>query len=176
LGLGVPVLEVWGMSETTGVSTMTTAENLRIGTVGKPVAGVETKLAADGELLIRGPVVMRGYRKQPDKTADTIDADGWLATGDIATIDGQGNVTIVDRKKELIINEAGKNMSPTNIENAMKAASSLIGQVVAIGDDKPYIVALVVLDPDAAAARAKNLNIPDADIATLSRRREVIEE
>ncbi|MGC4959847.1 AMP-dependent synthetase/ligase [Gordonia sp. DT218] len=176
LGLGIPVLEVWGMSETTGVSTMTTAENLRIGTVGKPVAGVETKLAADGELLIRGPVVMRGYRKQPEKSADTIDADGWLATGDIATIDDQGNVTIVDRKKELIINEAGKNMSPTNIENAMKAASSLIGQVVAIGDAKPYIAALVVLDPDAAAARAKNLNIPDADIATLSRRREVIDE
>ncbi|AZG43782.1 AMP-dependent synthetase/ligase [Gordonia insulae] len=176
LGLGIPVLEVWGMSETTGVSTMTTAENLKIGTVGKPVAGVETKLADDGELLIRGPVVMRGYRKQPDKTAETIDDDGWLATGDIATIDGEGNVSIVDRKKELIINEAGKNMSPTNIENAMKAASSLIGQVVAIGDAKPYVAALVVLDPDAAAARAKMLNIPDADIATLSARREVIEE
>ncbi|MDL9944491.1 long-chain fatty acid--CoA ligase [Gordonia sp. ABSL11-1] len=176
LGLGIPVLEVWGMSETTGVSTMTTAENLKIGTVGKPVAGVETKLADDGELLIRGPVVMRGYRKQPDKTAETIDADGWLATGDIASIDADGNVTIVDRKKELIINEAGKNMSPTNIENAMKAASSLIGQVVAIGDAKPYVSALVVLDPDAAAARAKHLNIPDADVATVAGRREVLDE
>ncbi|MGV9710115.1 AMP-dependent synthetase/ligase [Gordonia sp. NPDC003424] len=176
LGLGVPVLEVWGMSETTGVSTMTLPENMKIGTVGAPITGVEAKLAEDGELLIRGPVVMRGYRKQPDKTAETIDDDGWLATGDIATIDDDGNVTIVDRKKELIINEAGKNMSPTNIENAMKAASSLIGQVVAIGDGKPYIAALVVLDPDAAAARAKMLNIPDADIATLSSRREVLEE
>ncbi|MEE3852524.1 AMP-dependent synthetase/ligase [Gordonia sp. LSe1-13] len=176
LGLGIPVLEVWGMSETTGVSTMTTSENLKIGTVGKTVAGVEAKLGEDGELLIRGPVVMRGYRKQPDKTAETIDADGWLATGDIATIDDEGNVTIVDRKKELIINESGKNMSPTNIENAMKAASSLIGQVVAIGDGKPYISALVVLDPDAAAARAKMLNIPDADMATLSSRREVVDE
>ncbi|MYR05282.1 AMP-binding protein [Gordonia sp. SID5947] len=176
LGLGIPVLEVWGMSETTGVSTLTTAENLAIGTVGRPVAGVETKLADDGELLVRGPVVMRGYRKQPDKTAETIDADGWLATGDIATIDDDGNVRIVDRKKELIISEAGKNMSPTNIENAMKAASSLIGQVVAIGDAKPFVAALVVLDPDAAAARAKNLNIPDADLATLSSRREVIDE
>ncbi|MDY6811086.1 MAG: long-chain fatty acid--CoA ligase [Actinomycetota bacterium] len=176
LGLGVPVLEVWGMSETTGVSTMTTSENLKIGTVGKTVSGVEAKLADDGELLIRGPVVMRGYRKQPEKTAETIDADGWLATGDIAKIDDAGNVTIVDRKKELIINESGKNMSPTNIENAMKAASSLIGQVAAIGDGRPYISALVVLDPDAAAARAKMLNIPDADMATLSSRREVIDE
>ncbi|GAC69963.1 AMP-dependent synthetase/ligase [Gordonia soli] len=176
LGLGIPVLEVWGMSETTGVSTMTTAENLKIGTVGKPVAGVETKLADDGELLIRGPVVMKGYRKQPDKTAETIDADGWLATGDIATIDDAGNVTIVDRKKELIISEAGKNMSPTNIENAMKAASSLIGQAVAIGDGRPYVSALVVLDPDAAAARAKALNIPDADIVQLSSRQEVVDE
>lgn len=176
LGLGIPVLEVWGMSETTGVSTMTTSDNLKIGTVGKPLTGVQTRLADDGELLIRGPVVMRGYRKQPEKTAETIDPDGWLATGDIATIDGAGNVTIVDRKKELIISEGGKNMSPTNIENAIKAASSLIGQVVAIGDGKPFISALVVLDPDAVAVRAKKLGIPDADLATLSARPEIVEE
>ena len=176
LGLGIPVLEVWGMSETTGVSTMTTPENMRLGTVGKPVSGVEVTLADDGELLIRGPVVMRGYRKQPDKTAETIDSDGWLATGDIAEIDADGNVRIVDRKKELIINESGKNMSPTNIENALKAASSLIGQVVAIGDAKPFVSALVVLDPDAAAARAKALNMPDADVAALTGHPQVIEE
>ncbi|GAB92161.1 AMP-dependent synthetase/ligase [Gordonia rhizosphera] len=176
LGLGVPVLEVWGMSETTGVATMTTADNLKIGTVGKPVEGVEAKLAPDGELLIRGPVVMHGYRKMPEKTAETIDADGWLETGDIATIDDDGNVTIVDRKKELIINEAGKNMSPTNIENAMKAASSLIGQVVAIGDARPYVAALVVLDPDAAAARAKMLDMPEADMAALCTHDAVVEE
>ena len=176
LGLGIPILEVWGMSETTGVSTMTTADNLKIGTVGKPVAGVEARLADDGELLIRGPVVMRGYRNMPEKTAETIDPDGWLATGDIATIDDAGNVTIVDRKKELIINEGGKNMSPTNIENAMKAASSLIGQVVAIGDGKAFVSGLVVLDPDAAAVRAKMLNIPDADMITLAQHPEIIEE
>lgn len=176
LGLGIPVLEVWGMSETTGVSTMTTADNLKIGTVGKPIGGVETKLADDGELLVRGPVVMRGYRSQPEKTAETIDADGWLATGDIAEIDAQGNVRIVDRKKELIINEAGKNMSPTNIENAVKAASSLVGQVVAVGDGKPYVSALLVLDPDACAARAKMLDIPGADLAELAAHPEVINE
>ncbi|MFW0791600.1 AMP-dependent synthetase/ligase [Gordonia sp. CPCC 205333] len=176
LGLGIPVLEVWGMSETTGVSTMTTAENLKIGTVGKPVHGVEVKIAEDGELLIRGPVVMEGYRGQPEKTAETIDADGWLATGDIAEVDADGNVTIVDRKKELIISESGKNMSPTNIENAMKAASSLIGQVVAIGDAKPYVSALVVLDPDAATARAHLHKLGDEDIATVSSHSAVIEE
>ncbi|WP_066906745.1 AMP-dependent synthetase/ligase [Millisia brevis] len=176
LGLGVPVLEVWGMSETTGVSTMTTADNLKIGTVGRPIHGVEAKIGQDGELLIRGDVVMRGYRKQPEKTAETFDADGWLLTGDIATIDDDGNVTIIDRKKELIINESGKNMSPTNIENAIKAASSLIGQAVAIGDARPYVGALIVLDPDAAAARAKALNIPNADIVELAARPEVIEE
>ncbi|MGW9263021.1 AMP-dependent synthetase/ligase [Gordonia terrae] len=176
LGLGIPVLEVWGMSETTGVSTMTTSDNLRIGTVGKPVRGMEVKLADDGELLVRGPVVMRGYRKQPDKTAETIDADGWLSTGDIATIDDDGNVTIVDRKKELMINESGKNMSPTNIENAMKAASSLIGQVAAIGDSRPYVSALVVLDPDAAAARAKKLDLAGADLTELSAHPDVVDE
>lgn len=176
LGLGIPVLEIWGMSETTGVSTMTTADNLRIGTVGRPIHGVETKIGQDGELLIRGDVVMRGYRKQPEKTAETFDADGWLLTGDIATIDDDGNVTIVDRKKELIINESGKNMSPTNIENAIKAASSLIGQAVAIGDARPYVSALVVLDPDAAAARAKALSIPAADIVELSAHPEVVDE
>ena len=176
LGLGIPVLEVWGMSETTGVSTMTTSDNLRIGTVGKPVRGMEVRLADDGELLVRGPVVMRGYRKQPDKTAETIDADGWLSTGDIATIDGDGNVTIVDRKKELMINESGKNMSPTNIENAMKAASSLIGQVAAIGDGRPYVSALVVLDPDAAAARAKRLDLSGADLTELSSHPDVVDE
>ncbi|WP_279105767.1 AMP-dependent synthetase/ligase [Gordonia paraffinivorans] len=176
LGLGIPVLEVWGMSETTGVSTMTTPDDLKIGSVGKPIRGIEVKLAEDGELLVRGPVVMNGYRKQPDKTAETIDPDGWLATGDIATIDADGHVTIVDRKKELIINEAGKNMSPTNIENAMKAASSLISQVVAIGDGKPYVSALVVLDPEAVDAFARRHDLQQSDLAGLSSHPQVVEE
>ncbi|WP_168705996.1 AMP-dependent synthetase/ligase [Gordonia paraffinivorans] len=176
LGLGIPVLEVWGMSETTGVSTMTTPDDLKIGSVGKPIRGIEVKLAEDGELLVRGPVVMNGYRKQPDKTAATIDPDGWLATGDIATIDADGHVTIVDRKKELIINEAGKNMSPTNIENTMKAASSLISQVVAIGDGRPYVSALVVLDPEAVDAFARRHDLQQSDLAGLSSHPQVVEE
>jgi long-subunit acyl-CoA synthetase (AMP-forming) len=138
--------------------------------------GVEVKLAEDGELLVRSPMNMPGYRKMPEKTAETIDSDGWLTTGDIAKIDDKGRVTIIDRKKELIISAAGKNMSPTNIENAMKAASSLIGQVAVLGDAKPYIVALVVLDPDAAAVRAKALGIPAAEMATLVTTPEIQEE
>ncbi|MFH5211449.1 AMP-dependent synthetase/ligase [Antrihabitans sp. NCIMB 15449] len=176
LAIGIPVQEVWGMSESCGGTTLTDRENPKIGTVGKALPGIELKLGADGELFIRGAAVMRGYRKQPDKTAETLDADGWLATGDIGTIDDEGNVKIIDRKKELIISESGKNMSPTNIENAMKAATSLIGQVVAIGDDKPYISAIIALDPDAAAARAKAFDTPNADIATLAAREEIRKE
>lgn len=176
LGLGIPVLEVWGMSESTGCSTLTTPDNLAIGTVGRPVRGVEAKLAADGELLIRGPVVMRGYRNQPEKTAETIDADGWLATGDIATIGTDGNVTIVDRKKELIINEAGKNLAPTNIENTIKAASPLIGQIVAIGEGKRYIAALIVLDPDLASVKAHKLGLDGSDLVAVSAHPDVVAE
>ncbi|MDH4016886.1 MAG: AMP-dependent synthetase/ligase, partial [Actinomycetota bacterium] len=134
LAFGIKVQEVWGMSELTGVATINPSDDLRIGTVGVAVPGTEVKLADDGELLCRGPIVMRGYRNQPEKTAETIDADGWLATGDIAEIDADGYVKIVDRKKELIINAAGKNMSPANIESHLKAASPLIGQAAAIGN------------------------------------------
>ncbi|GAB4586134.1 AMP-dependent synthetase/ligase [Nocardia sp. IFM 10818] len=176
LGLGFTVTEVWGMSETSGVGTYTPLDKPRPGTVGIVLQGTEIKLAEDGELLIRGAIVTRGYRKMPEKTAEAIDSDGWLHTGDVATIDGDGYVTIVDRKKELIINEAGKNLSPTNIENTVKAASSLVGQVVAIGDAKPFIAALVVLDPDTAVVRAKALGAPDADLKTLSTRPEIIDE
>ncbi|RDI63416.1 AMP-dependent synthetase/ligase [Nocardia pseudobrasiliensis] len=176
MGLGFTVTEVWGMSETTGVGTFTGLDRPRPGSVGQVVKNCEIRLDTDGELLLRGPIVTRGYRNMPDKTAEAIDAEGWLHTGDVATIDGDGNVTIVDRKKELIINEAGKNISPTNIENAVKSVSSLIGQVVAIGDAKPYIAALIVLDPDTAAVRAKSLGAPDADIATLAARPEILDE
>ncbi|MBA0127341.1 long-chain fatty acid--CoA ligase [Haloechinothrix sp. YIM 98757] len=175
-GLGIPVYEVWGMSESTGATTSNAAGATKIGTVGKAVSRAELKLADDGELLVRGPVLMRGYRKQPEKTAETIDSDGWLHTGDIAEIDSEGFVKIIDRKKELIINEAGKNMSPTNIENALKASSSLIGQAVAIGDNRPYVTALIVLDPDAAAARASSLGMSDTSVAAVAKRPEVREE
>jgi long-subunit acyl-CoA synthetase (AMP-forming) len=136
----------------------------RLGSIGVPLPGVECRIAnpADpaaalpsgevGELLVRGPIVMRGYRNKPEQTRETIDSDGWLHTGDVATIDSDGFVAIVDRKKELIINAAGKNMSPANIEAQLKSAHPLIGQAAVIGDNRPYNVALLVLDPDMAPA------------------------
>jgi long-subunit acyl-CoA synthetase (AMP-forming) len=149
--IGLPPCEVWGMSETSAISTMNTPDAMRLGTVGRPIPGVELRLAEDGELFVKGPNVMKGYRGQPEKTAECLSPDGWLATGDIAEIDDDGFVRIVDRKKELIINAAGKNMSPANIEARIKAASPLIGQAVCIGDARPYNVALIALDPDGAA-------------------------
>ncbi|MFC7448679.1 AMP-dependent synthetase/ligase [Rhodococcus daqingensis] len=154
LGLGIPCCEGWGMSELSCLATINRPDAIRIGTVGQVVTGATLKLAEDGELLVAGPLVMKGYRGDPEKTAETIGADGWLHTGDIATIDEDGYVRIVDRKKELIVNAAGKNMSPSNIEGAIRAASPLIGGAVVIGNDRPYVVALLTLDPDAAAAFA----------------------
>ena len=161
LGLGIPVSEGWGMSELTAVVTINPADDIRIGTVGPAVPGMEVKIADDGEVLARGPQVMRGYRNAPDKTAETIDADGWLHTGDIGTLDADGYLRIVDRKKELIINAAGKNMSPSNIEGTVKATCPLAGSVVAIGDNRKYVVALLTLDPEAAAGYAAKHGLPD---------------
>ena len=152
--IGIEIGELWGMSETCGVATCNPPDRVKLGTVGPPVPGAEIKLAEDGEVMVRGPSNMVGYRNQPEKTAETIDAEGWLLTGDIGELDEDGYLKIVDRKKELIINAAGKNMSPANIESKLKAASPLIGQAIAIGDGRPYNVALIVLDPDFAPAWA----------------------
>jgi long-chain acyl-CoA synthetase len=160
--IGLPICEVWGMSELTCVGTCNPRERPKIGTVGPPLPGIEMRVAEDGELLCRGPMVMRGYRSDPQRTAEAIDPDGWLHTGDIATIDADGYVRIVDRKKELIINAAGKNMSPANIEAALKSSSSLIGQAIAIGDRRPYNVALIVLDPDGTGVWAVQQGLADA--------------
>ncbi len=149
--LGIRICEVWGMSETSCVATTNRPDDLRYGSVGKPLDGVELRLAEDDELLVRGDIVMRGYRNAPEKTAEAIDTDGWLHTGDVARVDSDGFWWIVDRKKELIINAAGKNMSPANIEAQLKAAGPLVGQACVIGDGRSYNVALLVLDPDAAA-------------------------
>ncbi len=165
--IGLPICELWGMSELTCVGTCNPPERPKIGTVGPPLPGVEVRVAEDGELLARGAMVMRGYRSDPAQTAQTIDPDGWLHTGDIAEIDSDGYVKIVDRKKELIINAAGKNMSPANIEAQIKSSSPLIGQAIAIGDRRPYNVALIVLDPDGAGAWATQQGLADASPATL---------
>ena len=148
--IGVPLAELWGMSETTGYGACNPPDKIRIGTVGPPAPGAEIRLADDGEVLMRGPMVTSGYRNQPEKTREAIDDEGWLHTGDVGEFDEEGYLKIVDRKKELIINAAGKNMSPANIEAKVKASSPLIGQAIAIGDGKPYNVALITLDPDVA--------------------------
>ncbi len=148
--LGIELAELWGMSETCGAGTCNRPGQVKIGTVGPPSPGIEIRIAPDGELLVRGDCVMLGYRGAPEKSAEALDPEGWLHTGDIGSIDEDGFLTIVDRKKELIINAAGKNMSPANIEARLKTASPLIGQAVCIGDGRPYNTALIVLDADFA--------------------------
>jgi long-chain acyl-CoA synthetase len=167
--LGLPICELWGMSETSSCATINPPGAVKVGTCGPALTGVELKLADDGELLVRGDIVMKGYRGDPQKTREALDPEGWLHTGDIAEIDADGYVKIVDRKKELIINAAGKNMSPVNIEARLKSAHPLIGTAVAIGDRRPYNVALLVLDPDACGAWAKEHGLADASPAALAR-------
>jgi long-subunit acyl-CoA synthetase (AMP-forming) len=174
--IGIPICEVWGMSELSSIATLVPQDNIRFGTVGPPLPGVEIKLADDGEVLVRGATVMAGYRNQPEKTAETIGADGWLRTGDIGQFDDAGFLKIVDRKKELIINAAGKNMSPANIEQHLKSGSPLIGQAIAIGDARPYNVALLVLDPDASAAFASGRGLADASPEAMCREASVLAE
>jgi long-chain acyl-CoA synthetase len=166
--LGIELAELWGMSETCGAGTCNRPGQVKIGTVGPASPGIELKIASDGELLVRGECVMTGYRNSPEKTAEALDADGWLHTGDIGQIDEDGFLTIVDRKKELIINAAGKNMSPANIEARIKTASPLIGQAICIGDSRPYNTALIVLDADFAPQWASQQGIQATSLEDLA--------
>jgi long-subunit acyl-CoA synthetase (AMP-forming) len=174
--LGLPINEVWGLSETTAVATISPPGQIRIGSVGQPIPGVDLRLDGDGEVLLRGPIVMPGYRDDPQRTAEAIDADGWFHTGDIGRLDSEGYLWIVDRKKELIINAAGKNMSPANIEARIKSASPLIGQAIAIGDRRAYNVALVVLDPDGASQFARDHGLSASSLAELAGDQAVLAE
>jgi long-subunit acyl-CoA synthetase (AMP-forming) len=166
--IGLPLAELWGMSETCGAGTCNPPDKIKIGTVGPPAPGVEIKLADDGEVLVRGGVVMLGYRNAREQTDAAIDADGWLHTGDIGELDEDRYLRIVDRKKELIINAAGKNMSPANIEATLKSASPLIGQAAAIGDARSYNTALIVLDADFAPMWAIQQGIEGQGIEELA--------
>jgi long-subunit acyl-CoA synthetase (AMP-forming) len=167
--IGLPLAELWGMSETCGAGSVNPAHKIKLGTVGPPAPGVEIKLADDGEVLVKSEVVMLGYRNLPDKTAEAFTDDGWLRTGDIGEFDEDGYLRIVDRKKELIINAGGKNMSPANIEAAVKSSSPLIGQACCIGDRRPYNTALVVLDADFAPAWAAQQGIEGSTLDALAR-------
>ena len=173
-GIGIPIAEVWGMSELSCAATASHPRDARLGTVGKLLPGLEGKIADDGEYLVRGPLVMKGYRREPAKTAEAIDADGWLHTGDIFDVDAQGYLRVVDRKKELIINAAGKNMSPANIENAILAACDMVGVMIAIGDGRPYNTALMVFDADSVGPFAARHGLSDASPAALAADPQVI--
>jgi long-subunit acyl-CoA synthetase (AMP-forming) len=164
--LGLEVNELYGMSETILVST-SPPDRVKIGTCGVPLPGVDVKLAEDGEILVGGATVMPGYFKNPEQTAEVL-TDGWMHTGDIGAIDDQGYLRITDRKKALIINSAGKNMSPSAIEQAIKGGVPLLAQVVAIGDRRPYNVALIVLDRDGLEAYRSEARIPEAGFAQLA--------
>ena len=166
--LGIELAELWGMSETCGAGTSNRPGAVKIGTVGPPSPGCEIRIADDGEVLIKSEFVMMGYRNQPDKTAETIDRDGWLHTGDIGELDADGYLRLVDRKKEIIINAAGKNMSPSNIESAVTENTPLAGTVAVIGEGRPFNTALICLDPDLAAAFARRHGLPCGDIPALA--------
>ena len=173
-GLGLPMTEAWGMSELSGIATVSHPRDAVRGSVGKPLPGIETRVAVDGELLVRGPLVMKGYRNDPAKTAEVIDTEGWLHTGDIAVVDEDGNVSIIDRKNELIVNAAGKTMSPCHIENTIKAACGLIGPMMTVGDARPYNTALLVLNAEAASAYAAREGLADASPQALATDPDVI--
>jgi long-chain acyl-CoA synthetase len=149
-GAGVQVLEGYGLTETTAATNLNALDAYRFGTVGRTLPGVELKIAADGEILMRGPNIMKGYWKREADTRDVLDADGWFHSGDIGAIDEDGFLRITDRKKDIIVTAGGKNVAPQNIENLLKQ-SPWISQAMVYGDKKPFLVALVTLNPDAAA-------------------------
>jgi long-chain acyl-CoA synthetase len=173
-GIGVPIAEVWGMSELSCVASVSHPHEARLGSVGKLLPGLESKIADDGEYLVRGPLVMKGYRQEPAKTAEAIDPDGWLHTGDILDEDADGYLRVIDRKKELIINAAGKNMSPANIENTVKAACPMIGAMLTIGDGRPFNTALLVFDADSVGPYAERHGLADATAEALATHPDVL--
>ncbi|TMR33116.1 AMP-dependent synthetase/ligase [Actinomadura geliboluensis] len=174
-GLGLKIFDAYGMTETTGAITANLADSFKLGTVGRPFAGVELKLAEDGEILVRGATCTPGYLNRPDATADLIDADGWVRTGDVGRLDADGFLTVVDRKKELIITAGGENIAPSLIENHLKE-HPLIGQALAFGDRRPYVVALITLDGEVAPVWAAAHGIDTTDLAALAEHPVVREE
>jgi len=173
---GVLVLEGWGMTETSTAATISSPDDFKIGTIGKPFPGCEVKIADDGEILVKGPNVFQGYYKNDEATRETI-VDGWLHTGDLGAIDEDGFIKITGRKKDIIITAGGKNITPANLENEIKQ-HPLVSQCVVVGDRRPYLVALATLDPEEAVAYAKEHGLPEdpAQLASNPDVREAIEE
>jgi long-chain acyl-CoA synthetase len=171
-GLGLIVFDVYGMTETCGAVTANGPGGFKLGTVGRANPGMEVRLGEDGEILVRGPVNTPGYHLQEEATRALVDADGWLHTGDIGVLDDDGFFSVVDRKKELIITSAGKNVAPSNIENYLKE-SPIIGHAMALGDGRPYVVAVLTLDGEIAPLVARQLGVEFTDLADLAAQPEI---
>jgi long-chain acyl-CoA synthetase len=172
MALGVPMLEVWGMTETGSVAVGTPIERIKPGSIGIANAPNEVKLSDEGEILVRGPNVFMGYLNQPEKTAETIDAEGWLHTGDVGTVDAEGYFRISDRIKDIIITAGGKNITPSEIENQLKF-SPYVTDAVVIGDKRPYLVCLIMIDQDNVEKFAQDHDVPFSNYASLCRAPEV---
>jgi long-chain acyl-CoA synthetase len=168
---GVLVLEGYGMTETSTAATLNRIDDFKFGSVGKPFHGVELKIADDGEVLIKGPNIFRGYYKNDEATSETV-VNGWLHTGDLGRIDEDGFLHITGRKKDIIITAGGKNITPANLENGLKQ-SQYISQAVVYGDRRPYLTAVVTLDPEEIAAYAKEHGLGTTDVTELAKREEV---
>jgi long-chain acyl-CoA synthetase len=170
--LGVPLLEGYGQTESSGVISVNRAGSARVGTVGEPLEGVEVRIAEDGEILARGPLVFAGYFKDPALTAETVDADGWLHTGDVGRLQN-GYLSILDRKKDILITAGGKNVTPANIENALKW-SPYIQDAVVVGEGRKYLAALILIDEEAVVKYAQDRRIPYSTFEDLARSRDVV--
>jgi len=173
-GLGMAIYDIYGMTETTGSVTGCGPGHFRLGTVGQAQPGIEVAVAEDGEILTRGPVNTSGYLHNPGASADLIDPEGWVHTGDIGEIDEDGFLKVVDRKKEMIITSTGKNIAPSNVENLLKE-SPLVGHALAYGDGRPFVVAILTLDPDVAPGVAGRLGVEFTDLADLAVKPEILE-
>jgi len=167
------ILEAYGLTENTAGATSNRPERYKFGTVGRPFKGVEIDTADDGEILIRGRNIMRGYYNLPEATAEALDPDGWLHSGDIGQLDADGFLTITDRKKDILVTAGGKNIAPQNIENMLKASCPYVSQVVMLGDRRPFCVALITVNEDAAGKWAREQGIEYKDYADLASRPEV---
>jgi len=170
--IGIVIYEGYGLSETSGVATAAEHLKPRFGTVGRPLDSVEARIADDGEILLRGPIMTLGYLHRPQLTAELLDDDGWVHTGDLGAIDTEGNIRITGRKKDILITAGGKNIAPAELEAYIQSIDG-VGQAMVVGDRKPYLAALVTLDPEALETVSRQAKVPQGDLATLAARPEV---
>jgi long-chain acyl-CoA synthetase len=170
--IGIPVREGYGQTENTAICTLTPAGDIRLGSVGCVLPGVEVRIGPDGEILTRSAGVFQGYLNDPQATTDAVDADGWLHTGDVGTLDADGHLRITDRMKDIIITAGGKNISPSEIENLLKV-SPYVREAVVIGDGRKYITALIGIELDTVGNWATRRDLPYTTYADLSTKPEV---